>query len=120
VVVPEVIIQFVLTRSICLVDDLSSRLGEKSVALKALYVRCKVSLGNFETEFYVSLDNSSAFVSRDSVKVDRAPESGREVDGQVLAYLISEERDKALVQLPGEPAVGGLRAWVPRSALAAG
>lgn len=87
---------------------------------KELYVRCKVSLGNFETEFYVMVDNSSAFVSRDSVKVDRAPEGNRQVDGQVLAYLIDEERDKALIQLPGEPVVGGLRAWVPRSALAAG
>jgi hypothetical protein len=90
------------------------------VAPKELYVRCKVSLGNFETEFYVMVDNSSAFVSRDSVKVDRAPEGNRQVDGQVLAYLIDEERDKALIQLPGEPVVGGLRAWVPRSALAAG
>lgn len=90
------------------------------MAPKELYVRCKVSLGNFETEFYVMVDNSSAFVSRDSVKVDQAPEGNRQVDGQVLAYLIDEERDKALIQLPGEPVVGGLRAWVPRSALAAG
>ena len=90
------------------------------MAPKELYVRCKVSLGNFETEFYVMVDNSSAFVNRDSVKVDRAPEGNRQVDGQVLAYLIDEERDKALIQLPGEPVVGGLRAWVPRSALAAG
>jgi hypothetical protein len=89
------------------------------VAEKALYVKCKVSLGNFETEFYVIVDKSSAFVSRDSVKVDRPPEGNREVEGQVLAYLIAEEKDKALIQLPGEPAVGGLRAWVPTSAIAA-
>jgi hypothetical protein len=85
---------------------------------KELYVRCKVSLGNFESEFYVILDKSSAFVSRESVRVERTPETGREVDGQVLAYLIAEDIDKALVELPGEPVVGGLRAWVPRSALA--
>lgn len=89
-----------------------------AVAEKTLYVRCKVSLGNFETEFYVMVDNSSAFVSRDSVRVDRPPEGNRQVDGQVLAYLITEEKDKALVQLPGEPVVGGLRAWVNKSALA--
>ena len=86
---------------------------------KPLYVRCKVSLGNFETEFYVIVDGSSAFVSRDSVKVDRPPEGSRQVDGQVLAYLVAEESDKALVQLPGEPVVGGLRTWVPRSSLVA-
>jgi len=86
---------------------------------KDLYVKCRVSLGNFETEFYVVVDQSSAFVSRESVRVDRAPEGNHEVDGQVRAYLVAEERDKALIQLPGEPAVGGLRAWVPRSALAA-
>lgn len=83
-----------------------------------IYVRCKVSLGNFETEFYVMVANSSAFVSRDSVRVDRPPEGNRQVEGQVLAYLIAEEKDKALVQLPGEPVVGGLRAWVNKSALA--
>lgn len=87
---------------------------------KELYVKCKVSLGNFETEFYVMVDTSSAFVSRDSVKVDKKPEGNRQVDGHVLAYLIKEESDKALIQLSGEPVVGGLRAWVPRSALAAG
>jgi hypothetical protein len=92
---------------------------EFAMGEKALYVRCKVSLGNFETEFYVMVNTSSAFVSRDSVKVDRPPEGNREVDGQVLAYLITEEKDKALVQLPGEPVVGGLRAWVSKSALAA-
>jgi hypothetical protein len=88
------------------------------VTVKTLYVRCKVSLGNFESEFYVILDNSSAFVNRDSVKVEKSPERNREVEGEVLAYLIAEERDKALIQLPGEPVVGGLRAWVPKSALA--
>lgn len=65
------------------------------------------------------VDNSSAFVSRENVRVEKVPEGNRQVDGQVLAYLIDEEKDKALIQLPGEPVVGGLRAWVPRSALAA-
>jgi hypothetical protein len=89
------------------------------VAERTLYVKCKVTLGNFETEFYVMVDKSSAFVSRDNVRVDRPPEGDRQVDGQVLAYLIAEEKDKALVQLPGEPVVGGLRTWVNKSALAA-
>jgi hypothetical protein len=90
------------------------------VAFEELYVRCKVALGNFESEFYVMVSESSAFVSRCNVKVESVPEGDHQVDGQVLAYLIEEQRDRALIQLPGEPLVGGLRAWVPRSALAAG
>jgi len=90
------------------------------VVLEELYVRCKVALGNFESEFYVMVSESSAFVSRRNVKVENVPEGDHQVDGQVLAYLIEEQRDRALIQLPGEPVVGGPRAWVPRSALTAG
>jgi hypothetical protein len=86
--------------------------------LKPHYVKCKISLGNFDGEFYVILEASSAFVSKESVRFKHAPETTGEVDGQVLAYLITEEKDKELVQLPGEPAVGGLRAWVSKSDLA--
>jgi hypothetical protein len=82
------------------------------------YVRCRVSPGYFGNEFYVVVGDSSAFVDRFNVKVDRTPEGGHEVDGQVLAYLVSEEPDRALVELPGQPVVGGLRTWVSRSLLA--
>lgn len=88
------------------------------MAMKAYYVQCKVALGNFETEFYVVVDRSSAFVNRNNVKTLHPPEPNKEVEGQVLAYLVTEEHDKALVQLPGEPVVGGLRTWVSKSALA--
>jgi hypothetical protein len=47
-------------------------MGRVIVAPKELYVRCKVSLGNFDTEFYVMVNNSSAFVSRNNVRVDQA------------------------------------------------
>jgi hypothetical protein len=83
------------------------------------YVRCRVFLGFFKTEFYVIVDESAAFVSRESVKVDREPAPDNAVDGQVLVYVVQEEKDRALVQLPGEVAVGGLRTWVPTAALAA-
>lgn len=89
------------------------------MTLKPLYVNCKISRGNFKGEFYVILDASSAYVGEGSVKFKHPPGEAGTVEGQVLAYLISEEPDKALIQLPGEPAVGGLRAWVPKSALAA-
>jgi hypothetical protein len=83
------------------------------------YVRCRVFLGFFETEFYVIVDESAAFVSRESVRVDRAPAPDNAVDGQVLVYVVQEEKDRTLVQLPGEIAVGGLRTWVPTAALTA-
>ena len=83
------------------------------------YVRCRVFLGFFETEFYVIVDESAAFVSRETVRIDRVPGPDAAVDGEVLVRVVQEEKDRALVQLPGEIAVGGLRTWVPRAALAA-
>ena len=82
-------------------------------------VRCKVSEGLFETEFFVVLRDSSAYVARNNVKVSRIPVGEQEVEGEVLAYLIEvdDKEDRALVQLSGEPAVGGLQSWVPKSSL---
>ncbi len=86
------------------------------------FIDCRISPGTFNDEFYVILtDNgSSALVNRKNVHFDAAPEKGAEVDGQVQAYLIDdpEGRDVALIELPGEPVVGGLRTWVPKSLLA--
>jgi hypothetical protein len=98
--------------------DQTDQRGAKTMTYKPQFVDCKVSLGNFESEFYVVVNESSAFVSRQDVKVDQAPKGNQEVHGKVLAYIITEERDRALVQLPGEPVVGGLRAWVAKSAFA--
>ena len=86
---------------------------------KNIYIFCRVSRGVWDSEFYVVVGDSAAFVNRESVKVDRVPERNAEVEGQVLASIIQQEADKLLVELPGEPVVGGLRSWVPRSALAA-
>ncbi len=85
---------------------------------KARFVRCKVSLGFFDTEFYVVIGSSSAFVDRGNVKVAQTPEQGSEIEGEVRAYLVNEVQDQALIELPGEPVVGGLRTWVPKSLLA--
>lgn len=87
--------------------------------VKHTYVPCQVSLGFFDTEFYVTVSDSSAFVDRSVVQVDGEPAQGRSLDGKVLAYIIDEQQaDRALVELPGEAVVGGLRTWVPKSALA--
>ena len=87
-------------------------------AMQILYVRCRVSRGFFGSEFYVVVGDSSAFVDERNVKVEQAPAKGQEVDGSVLAYLVREEDQRALVELPGQAVVGGLRTWVPRETLA--
>lgn len=81
------------------------------------YVKCKVSLGFFETEFYVVVNDSSAYVNRRSVEVQILPTRHREVDGLVLVHVVTEQGDNVLVELPGEPVVGGLRTWVPKTDL---
>lgn len=86
---------------------------------KFCFVHCKVSLGFFETEFYVVVDQSAAFVDKASVRVGKTPLKDSEVEGQVLAAVIREHRDKALVELPGQAVVGTLRTWVPKASLAA-
>ncbi len=80
------------------------------------YVNCRVSLGFFETEFYVVVNDSSAFVDRKNVFVDRIPSRNIDVDGKVLAYVVEERPDKALIEIPGQAVVGGLRTWVPTKA----
>ena len=83
------------------------------------YVRCKVLPGLFEGEFYVLVNgSSSAYVTRANVKTSGIPRHGAEVDGKVLAYIISQQDDRSLVELPGEAIVGGLRTWVPNALLA--
>jgi len=84
---------------------------------KGLYVRCTVSQGLFKAEYYVVVGTSSAFVAAETVRVARELKNEQEViEGSVLVYLIQEDhkRDEALVELPGEPVLGGLRTWVPR------
>lgn len=75
-------------------------------------VRCRVSKGFFDTELLVIVADSSAYVSRDNVTLSGDLAAG-EVDGLVSAYMIQESGDKALIELPGEPVVGGARTWVP-------
>jgi hypothetical protein len=80
------------------------------------YARCQISPGMFDSEAYVILGQVSALVDKRNVKVD-SPLNGVPVSGSVLVYLIKEEPDKALVELPGQAVVGGLRTWVPKASL---
>jgi hypothetical protein len=84
------------------------------------YVRCKVMQGLFDSEFYVAVEASSAYVDRTTVKVASDPAPGKEVAGEVMAYVVREDKHlgRALVELSGQPVVGGLRTWVPITLLA--
>jgi hypothetical protein len=84
---------------------------------KTLYVSCIVSAGLFEGEFYITVRDSSVYVDREKVHVDPAPHNGDKVKGEVVAYFIDEKSDQVLIELPGEPVIGGLRAWVPKGDL---
>lgn len=85
---------------------------------KTFYVRCRVARGFWDSEFYVVVGNTALFVDRGSVEVEKNPESNSDVEGRVLAFLVQQDADRALIELPGEPVVGGLRQWVPFAALA--
>jgi hypothetical protein len=87
--------------------------------VKKVYVRCKVLPGLFDSEYYVLVNGtSSAYVIQSNVKTNRKPEHGSEIDGQVLAYLIQQEKNRSLIELSGEAVVGGLRTWIPNEMLA--
>jgi hypothetical protein len=89
------------------------------MTLRASYARCKVAPGYFDTEFYVTLADASAYVGRRNVRLSAAPPAtGGEVDGEVLVYIVDESDKDALVEIPGEPAVGGLRTRVAKALLA--
>lgn len=57
-------------------------------------VRCRVSSGFFDGEVLVMVTDS-------------------------LAYVIRQSDDRALIELPGQPVVGGARTWVPASDVSA-
>jgi hypothetical protein len=87
--------------------------------LKTVYVKCKVLPGLFDSEYYVLVNgSSSAYVIRNNVKTSQRPEHGIEIDGQVLAYVIQQEKNRSLIELSGEAVVGGLRTWIPNEMLA--
>jgi hypothetical protein len=84
--------------------------------MSAAYILCKVFPGLFDTEYYVTVNGSSAYyVNRDNVKVSTKPDPEKGANGQVLAYIVKKEKGKTLVQLSGEAVLGGLRTWVSTS-----
>lgn len=91
------------------------------MAEKIQYARCRVSPGFFQDGILCGATGSSGFVNRTHMRVRQEPAVEEEVEGEVLAYVINEpeDRDEILVELSGEPVVGGLVSWVPKTPLAA-
>jgi hypothetical protein len=81
-------------------------------------VRCRVARGFFASERLVMLGKASVFASRSQVELATDPPEGEAADGQVVGFLIHRTGDRALVELPGDAVVGGLRSWVPASDVA--
>ena len=77
-----------------------------------VFVKCKVLPGLFDTEFYILINSSSAYVNQANVKFEGTVKQGAEIDGKVFAYVIQQNKDHSLIELSGEPIVGGLRTWV--------
>jgi hypothetical protein len=77
-----------------------------------------VAPGFADTEYYVMVpDGPAAYVSRDLVTVQRPPSEGSEVEGSVEVYVLEQGERDTLIELPGEPVVGGLRTRVDNSRL---
>jgi hypothetical protein len=91
----------------------------QNMTSKPLYVKCLVSAGLFSTELYVLVHGSGAYVNAAKVKLDKPLDVTGETPGRVVAYLIEQSNDRALIEIPGEPVVGGLRTWVPMEELSA-
>lgn len=87
--------------------------------MNTAYIKCKVLPGLFNTEYYVLVNGSSAaYVNRGNVRIESAPRHGVQVDGRVFVYIINQRDDQSLVELSGEPVIGGLRTWVPNALIA--
>ena len=86
---------------------------------KTQYVKCKLASGFFDGELYVLLGSSSAIVSRDAVRIIHEPKPNVEGQGEVCVYVVERTPNRLLVELPGQPVVGGLRTWVPMTEFSA-
>lgn len=83
---------------------------------KTTYVNCTVSEGMFSTEFFITVKDLSYYIDRVNVQVSESPHNGDEVEGKVIAYVVEEKGDQALIELPGER-VANSRTWVSKADL---
>ena len=81
-------------------------------------IRCQVSPGLFESEYFVRVNGQSAYyVNRANVRVNPQPTAEQEIAGRVRGYKVDQRDNLTLVQLPGEVVTGGLRTWVENDAV---
>ncbi len=78
------------------------------------YVDCVLASGFFDNELYVTLGESSAIVNRQDIVVTSEPLDQKDGLGKVCVYIVERKADRVLVEIPGQPVVGGLRTWVNR------
>jgi len=86
--------------------------------MKTAFVYCTVRPGMFDNEYVVAVNQSAALVSSGNVNV-HGPVTLQGVEGTVRVYIVEEFDKNALVELPGESVIGGLRTLVPRASFAA-
>lgn len=82
-------------------------------------IPCRVSRGMFSDERAVLLDlpgegRVSVLVDERSVKVSRDPGPDEEVDGRLNVYIVAEEGENVVLDLPQPSITGGSRVIVPR------
>ena len=81
-------------------------------------IRCQVSPGLFESEYFVRVNGQSAYyVNRANVQVNPQPTAEQVIAGRVRGYKVDQRDNLILVQLPGEVVTGGLRTWVENDAV---
>jgi hypothetical protein len=76
------------------------------------FVECVLASGFFDDEFYVVVGDSSAIVDRKNVQVTSEPNGLTDGRGKLCVYIIERKADRLLVEIPGQPVVGGLRTWI--------
>jgi hypothetical protein len=78
--------------------------------IRALIAGFAPQVSNFST-------NSHGQPYLNDIHLNESHNRGKQVEGQVLAYLAEEESERALAELPGQAVVGELRTWVPKTCL---
>ena len=89
--------------------------------MSPVYVKCRMLPGLFDQELYVLINGSSSAYVRSTLVfgLSGSPTHETEVDGRVFGYLIKKNETESLIELMGEPIVGGLRTWVPNTQVSA-
>lgn len=72
-----------------------------------LYVKCKVAQGMFSCEYFIRLkdfygNTMWGFADKESIKIQKEPQTSESLDGLARVFLIEEQKDKYLIQLPTE------------------